>query len=186
MTDLEQPPHAVARQLIGAVLTFEGVGGLVVETEAYDVDDPASHSFSGRTPRNAPMFGPAGRAYVYRSYGLHWCLNIVCGPRPGGAVLFRALEPTLGLERMIARRGLGDPRRLAAGPGRLCQALGVDAAQNGACMTLPPFRLEPPSTAMAVIQGPRIGITKAVDKPWRFGLRGSRFLSRPFGPIADG
>ena len=178
--DLTRPSQELARDLIGALLTFEGVGGVVVETEAYDIDDPASHAFSGPTPRNAPMFGPVGRAYVYRSYGLHWCLNIVCGPHPGAAVLFRALEPTVGLDRMIERRGLTDPRRLAAGPGRLCQALGIDAAQNTLSMTAPPFQLEPPPLPVTVIEGPRIGITKGVEQPWRFGLAGSPFLSRPF------
>jgi DNA-3-methyladenine glycosylase len=178
--DLTLPSQEVARLLIGAVLTFDGVGGIVVETEAYDADDPASHAFAGPTARNAPMFGPVGRAYVYRSYGLHWCLNIVCGPHPGAAVLFRALEPTLGLDRMVERRGIVDARRLAAGPGRLCQALGIDAAHNGLPMTTPPFRLEPPSAPVQVIEGARIGITKAVDQPWRYGLKGSRFLSRPF------
>jgi len=184
MIDLNRPSQQVARDLIGALLTFDGVGGVVVETEAYDIDDPASHAFSGPTPRNAPMFGPVGRAYVYRSYGLHWCLNIVCGPNPGAAVLFRALEPTIGLDRMIARRGLTEIRRLAAGPGRLCQALGIDAAQNALPMTDSPFRLEPPPAQVAVIEGPRIGITKAVEQPWRFGLAGSPFLSRPFKPLA--
>lgn len=184
MIDLTRPAPAVARSLIGALLTVDGVGGLVVETEAYDVDDPASHAFAGLTPRNAPMFGPIGRAYVYRSYGLHWCLNLVCGPHPGAAVLFRALEPTDGLDRMIARRGLADVRKLAAGPGRLCQALGVDACQNNLPMTAPPFRLEPPSRPVSVLEGPRIGITKAVDRPWRYGLAGSRFLSRPFRSMA--
>lgn len=183
MIDLTRPSQQVARDLIGALLTFDGVGGVVVETEAYDIDDPASHAFSGPTPRNAPMFGPVGRAYVYRSYGLHWCLNIVCGPNPGAAVLFRALEPTVGLDRMIARRGLTDIRRLAAGPGRLCQALGIGAAQNALPMTDPPFRLEPAPARVAVIEGPRIGITKAVEQPWRFGLAGSPFLSRPFKPL---
>lgn len=181
MTDLlDRPAPEVARLLIGAILTFEGVGGMVVETEAYEPDDPASHAYSGPTPRNAPMFGPVGRAYVYRSYGLHWCLNIVCGPRPGAAVLFRALEPTLGVDEMIARRGLSDRRRLAAGPGRLCQALGVGAAQNTLPMTAPPFRLEPASAPVDIVQGPRIGLTKAVEQPWRFGLAGSPYLSRPF------
>lgn len=180
MIDLARPSQEVARLLIGATLTFEGVGGVVVETEAYDVDDPASHAFSGPTPRNAPMFGPIGRAYVYRSYGLHWCLNIVCGPHPGAAVLFRALEPTEGLDQMIARRRLIDVRKLASGPGRLCQALGIDAAQNSLPMTAPPFHLEPAPEPLGVIEGPRIGITKAVEQPWRFGLAGSRFLSRPF------
>ncbi|WP_232793037.1 DNA-3-methyladenine glycosylase [Caulobacter hibisci] len=144
MIDLfDRPVEEVARALIGASLFFEGVGGIIVETEAYDADDPASHSFAGPTSRNAPMFGPPGRAYVYRSYGLHWCLNLVCGRRPGAAVLFRALEPTAGVEVMIARRGLMDPRRLAAGPGRLCQALGVGREQNQMVMTQPPFHLAP-------------------------------------------
>ncbi|HJV40063.1 DNA-3-methyladenine glycosylase [Caulobacter sp.] len=183
MIDLTRPSQQVARDLIGALLTFDGVGGVVVETEAYDIDDPASHAFSGPTPRNAPMFGPVGRAYVYRSYGLHWCLNIVCGPNPGAAVLFRALEPTVGLDRMIARRGLTDIRRLTAGPGRLCQALGIGTAQNAMPMTDPPFHLEPAPAQVAVIEGPRIGITKAVEQPWRFGLAGSPFLSRPFKPL---
>jgi DNA-3-methyladenine glycosylase len=180
MIDLSLPPQDLARRLIGALLTFEGVGGIVVETEAYDIDDPASHAFVGQTARNAVMFGPPGRAYVYRSYGLHWCLNLVCGPRPGGAVLFRALEPTAGLERMIERRGLVDVRRLASGPGNLCQALGIGLAQNGLPMTLPPFHLELASAPPAVVLGPRVGLTKAVDTPWRFGLAGSRFLSKPF------
>lgn len=182
---LDQPPHEVARRLIGAILTFEGVGGVVVETEAYDAQDPASHSFVGPTPRNAPMFGAPGRAYIYRSYGLHWCLNLVCGQHPGGAVLFRALEPTVGLERMTERRGLMDPRRLAAGPGRLCQALGIGGAQNGVPMTEAPYDLRWPQGEVAIVQGPRIGISKAVDQPWRFGLAGSRFLSRPFKALAD-
>lgn len=177
---LDETPERVARRLIGATLAFDGVGGIVVETEAYDIQDPASHSFAGPTPRNAPMFGPVGRAYVYRSYGLHWCLNLVCGPRPGGAVLFRALEPTQGMDRMIDRRGLMDSRRLAAGPGRLCQALGIDATHNGLEMTKAPFHLALADTPPDVMVGPRIGITRAVDLPWRFGLRGSRFLSRPF------
>lgn len=183
MIDLTRPSPEVARSLIGALLTFDGVGGVVVETEAYDIDDPASHAFSGPTPRNAPMFGPVGRAYVYRSYGLHWCLNLVCGPHPGAAVLFRALEPTDGLDRMIARRGLMDVRKLAAGPGRLCQALGIDASQNTLPMTASPFRLEPAPRTALVVEGPRIGITKAVDLPWRYGLAGSPFLSRSFRSI---
>jgi DNA-3-methyladenine glycosylase len=182
----DHPPHEVAQRLIGAILTFDGVGGIIVETEAYDVEDPASHSYAGPTARNAPMFGPPGRAYVYRAYGLHWCLNIVCGPRPGGAVLLRALEPTLGVERMIDRRGLMDVRRLAAGPGRLCQALGVDAAQNGLPIQAPPFGLDLAASLPAVAVGPRIGITKAADQPWRFGLPGSPYLSRPFKDVEAG
>jgi len=183
MIDLTRPSPEVARSLIGALLTFDGVGGVVVETEAYDIDDAASHAFSGPTVRNAPMFGPIGRAYVYRSYGLHWCLNLVCGPHPGAAVLFRALEPTEGLDRMIARRGLTDVHKLAAGPGRLCQAMAIDAGHNNLPMAEPPFRLEPAPGPIKVIEGPRIGITKAVDLPWRYGLAGSRFLSRPFRSI---
>ncbi|CAN5485951.1 DNA-3-methyladenine glycosylase [soil metagenome] len=177
---LNLPVEDVARRLIGAVLMFQGVGGVVVETEAYDSQDPASHSFSGPTPRNAQMFGPPGRAYIYRAYGLHWCLNLVCGPCPGGAVLFRALQPTKGLDGMIERRGLVDVRRLAAGPGRLCQALGVTAAQNGLDMTMAPFDLQWPSSQPEILVGPRNGITKAVDRPWRFGIAGSGFLSRSF------
>lgn len=175
----DAPPERLAEALIGATLTFRGVGGMVVETEAYDLDDPASHSFAGQTLRNAPMFGPPGRAYVYRAFGLHWCLNLVCGPRPGGAVLFRALEPTAGLATMRERRGVDEPRLLCAGPGRLCQALAVGADENGLPMDRAPFHLEPGPPA-SVVRGPRIGITKARDQPWRFGLQGSRFLSRAF------
>ncbi len=181
MTDwLSQAPQELARRLIGATLTLDGVGGIVVETEAYDADDPASHSFGGPTARCAPMFGPAGRAYVYRAFGLHWCLNLVCGSRPGGAVLLRALEPVEGVDQMIIRRGLVDIRRLAAGPGRLCQALGVDARHNNQDMTAPPFALTLSPTPTQAVSGPRIGISKAVDQPWRYGLPGSPYLSRPF------
>jgi DNA-3-methyladenine glycosylase len=172
-------PPDLARALIGAMLLVDGVGGLVVETEAYDRSDPASHSFPGPTARNAAMFGPPGRAYVYRSYGIHWCLNIVCGREPGGAVLLRALEPRAGLDAMRARRGEVADRLLCAGPGRLCQALGVDARLDGAALDAPPFRLEL-GPAQAVVVGRRIGISKAADAPWRFGLAGSPFLSRPF------
>jgi len=158
---------------------MDGVGGRIVETEAYHFEDTASHSFSGPTPRNAVMFGPPGVIYVYRSYGIHWCLNLVCGPTPGSAVLIRAIEPTEGLDLMIARRGLEDPRRLCSGPGRLCQAMGVTRDQNGLRADQPPFALIP-GKAAGVVVGPRIGITKAVDTPWRFGEAGSKFLSRPF------
>ncbi|MFL5297307.1 MAG: DNA-3-methyladenine glycosylase [Phenylobacterium sp.] len=168
-----------ARELIGWVLTRDGVGGRIVETEAYHHEDPASHSFSGPTARNAVMFGPPGVIYVYRSYGIHWCMNLVCGETPGSAVLIRALEPTEGLDVMIARRGLDDPRRLCAGPGNVCQALGVTRAHDGMRVDQPPFGLEPgPAGEIAV--GPRIGISKAADVPWRFGEKASRFLSRPF------
>lgn len=175
-----RPVPVVACDLIGTTLLVDGVGGIVVETEAYARNDPASHSFAGRTPRNASMFGPTGHAYVYRSYGIHWCLNIVCDAEaPGSAVLIRALQPTVGLELMAQRRGTADPRRLCSGPGRLCQALGVTGALDGLPLDTPPFalesRLEPPRIA----EGRRIGITQAVETPWRFCLSGSRFLSRP-------
>ncbi len=167
-----------APALIGWTLTLDGVGGRIVETEAYDPEDPASHSFSGPTPRNAVMFGPAGCVYVYRSYGIHWCMNLVCAA-PASAVLIRALEPTEGLDLMIAHRGLDDPRRLCSGPGRLCQALGVTHDQNGLRIDQPPFALTP-GPASEVVVGRRIGITKAADTPWRFGEKGSRYLSKPF------
>ena len=171
----------VAERLIGVTLWVDGVGGVIVETEAYDREDPASHSFGGPTPRNASMFGPPGRAYVYRSYGLHWCLNVVCREAGHGAgVLIRALEPTAGLQAMRERRGIGDTRLLCAGPGRLCQALGVTRALDGVPLDMPPFRLLAPAVPAAVLRGPRIGLTKAADVPWRFGLAGSRFVSRPF------
>lgn len=173
----ERDVAAVARDLIGVTLLVDGVGGTIVETEAYDPGDPASHSARGQTPRNAAMFGPAGHAYVYRSYGMHWCLNFVC--RPGSAVLIRALEPAHGLEAMIARRGLADPRLLCAGPGRLCQALGVDIALDGAPLDRPPFHLDGGTTPLPIHAGPRIGITRGIDTPWRFCLIGSRFLSKP-------
>jgi DNA-3-methyladenine glycosylase len=173
------PSHLAARMMIGWTIALDGVGGRIVETEAYHYSDPASHSFSGPTPRNAVMFGPPGVIYVYRSYGIHWCMNLVCGDEPGSAVLLRAIEPTEGLDVMIARRGLEDPRLLCSGPGRLCQAMGVSIAQNGLRVDTPPFELTPgPASDIAV--GPRIGITKAVDVPWRFGEKGSRFLSKPF------
>lgn len=175
------PSPVAARDMIGWTLTYGGVGGRIVETEAYHHEDPASHSFSGPTPRNEVMFGPPGVLYVYRSYGIHWCLNLVCGDGPGSAVLLRALEPTVGLHEMSERRGTYDPRLLCSGPGRLGQALGVTRAQNGLRLDEPPFELIP-GEPVDVVVGPRIGITKAVDVPWRFGERGSRFLSKPFKP----
>jgi DNA-3-methyladenine glycosylase len=171
----------LARALIGVTLLVDGIGGIVVETEAYDRDDPASHSFRGLTPRNAAMFGPAGHAYVYRSYGLHWCLNIVAGTEArGGAVLVRALEPTAGISEMQQRRGLLKPRLLCAGPGRLCQALGVTGTLNGLPLDRPPFAVLQRSAEPELAAGPRIGITRGAETPWRFGLAGSAFLSRPF------
>jgi DNA-3-methyladenine glycosylase len=173
--------HTVAPELIGATLLVDGVGGTIVEVEAYDHEDPAAHGFNGRTERNATMFGPPGRAYVYRSYGIHWCLNFVCEPEGvANAVLIRALEPTAGIPIMQKRRNMDDVRLLCAGPGRLCEALGVTRAHDGRKLDAPPFRLLARPDAGPLAVGPRIGITKAMDKPWRYGLAGSRFISRPF------
>jgi DNA-3-methyladenine glycosylase len=169
-----------ARHLIGVRLTVDGVGGLIVETEAYDLGDPASHSFRGLTAANAVMFGPPGHAYVYQSYGVHWCLNLVCGPEPGAAALIRALEPTDGVDAMSTRRKTTDVRKLCSGPGRLCQALGVTLAHNGLALDRPPFQLSRQPGRKPITSGLRIGITKGVDRPWRFGLKGSPFLSRSF------
>ena len=169
----------VAAEMIGLELTCGGVGGLIVETEAYLPDDPASHSFKGPTRRNASMFAAPGTSYVYRSYGLHWCLNAVC--LTGSAVLIRALEPTAGLERMAARRGTESAALLCAGPGRLAAALGITGAEDGLSLLSPPFALRPSRAAPELVIGPRIGITRAAEMPWRFGWAGSRFLSRPFG-----
>jgi DNA-3-methyladenine glycosylase len=180
--------HAVAPDLVGATLLFDGVGGTIVEVEAYHHADPASHSFFGRTPRNAAMFGPPGHAYVYRSYGIHWCLNFVCEEEgSGSAVLVRALEPTAGLDAMRARRGVADVRLLCSGPGRLCQALGITGAHDGLALDRAPFalRARPAGASVEIAVGPRIGITKAADEPWRYGLEGSRFLSRPFASAAS-
>ena len=179
--DFRADPVTLARRLIGVTLLIADAGGVIVETEAYDVDDPASHSYGGPTARNAAMFGPPGRAYVYRSYGIHWCLNFVCrAAGQGAAVLIRALQPTHGIALMQARRGTDDPRRLCGGPGCLCQALAVTREQHdGAPLDalLAPARAIP---AAAIARGPRIGISRAVDRPWRFGLKDSPFLSRKF------
>jgi DNA-3-methyladenine glycosylase len=175
--------HEVAPDLIGVTLLFAGVGGRIVEVEAYHHTDPAAHSFRGPTARNAVMFGPPGFTYVYRSYGIHWCLNFVC-ERQGSAsaVLIRAIEPTAGLKAMRRRRRLTDVRLLCAGPGRICQALGITAADNGLALDAPPFGLYARDEAVEVVKGVRIGITKAADLPWRYGLKGSPFLSKPFRP----
>ena len=167
--------HDVAPELVGVTLLVDGVGGKIVEVEAYDHEDPAAHGFAGRTARNASMFGPPGHAYVYRSYGIHWCLNFVCEPEGvASAVLIRALEPKIGLAEMAARRGTDEPRLLAAGPGRLCQALGITREQDGAPLDLPPFELYA-REEVEVERGLRIGITKAVDRPWRYAEAGSRY-----------
>lgn len=173
--------HAVAADLVGATFLVDGVGGVIVEVEAYHHTDPAAHSFNGRTARNIVMFGPPGRVYVYRSYGIHWCVNFVCEPEgSASAVLIRALMPTAGLDVMRRRRGVVGERLLCAGPGRLCQALAITGAHNGAVLNQPPFTLLARAAPMEVVSGPRIGITRAADLPWRYGLKGSRFLSRPF------
>jgi DNA-3-methyladenine glycosylase len=180
--NLRRDVHEIAPELIGARLLVDGVGGTIVELEAYDHEDPAAHGYGNRrTARNASMFLPGGHAYVYRSYGIHWCLNLVCGDEgEASAVLIRALEPTHGLQRMRERRGLDDLRLLCAGPGRLCQALGVTRDHDGLPLDRPPFELTPRSRPVGIVRGPRIGITKAVEQPWRYGLAGSRYLSKPF------
>jgi DNA-3-methyladenine glycosylase len=172
--------HEVAPDLLGVTLLVDGVGGPIVEVEAYHHEDPASHGYGGRTERNASMFGPPGHAYVYRSYGIHWCLNFVCEEEgSASAVLLRALEPRFSIDGMRARRGLAEPRLLAAGPGRLCQALGVTRAHDGLPLDEPPFELRARETEPEIAQGPRIGISRATELPWRFGIAGSRYLSRP-------
>jgi len=171
----------VARALIGAVLLVDGVGGRIVETEAYDRADPASHTYPGPTARNSVMFGPPGRAYVYRSYGIHWCLNFVCREEGHGAgVLIRAIEPLQGVATMCERRGLHEPRLLCSGPGRVGQALAITHAFNGHRLDHAPFEVKAREHDCEIAVGPRIGITKAADVPWRFGLAGSPFLSRKF------
>ena len=173
--------HAVAPELIGATLMVGGTGGTIVEVEAYHHTDPAAHSYRGRTERNAVMFGPAGTAYVYRSYGIHWCLNFVCEAEgSASAVLIRALEPVAGLAVMRRRRGVTEERALCSGPGKLAEALGVTIKHNGLALDRAPFELRARTAEPEIVVGPRIGITKAVDEPWRYGLKGSRFLSKGF------
>ena len=175
--------HDVAPELIGAKLLVDGVGGRIVEVEAYDAEDPASHGYAGLTERNRSMFGPPGHAYVYRSYGVHWCLNLVCEEEgSAAAVLVRALEPTDGLDQMRSRRGLDDPRLLCSGPGRLSQALGVTRAHDGLPLDRPPFEVHARERAVALVAGARVGISRAKDAPWRYGVAGSRFLSRALRP----
>ncbi len=173
--------HEVAPALIGVTLLVDGVGGRIVEVEAYAQEDPASHGFRGQTTRNAVMFGAPGYAYVYRLYGIHWCLNFVCDePRRAEAVLIRALEPTHGLDVMRGRRGVSSDRALCSGPGKLCQALGINGDDDGRPLDEPPFELLPRTGTPPIVTGPRIGITRAADRSWRYGLEGSPFLSRPF------
>ncbi len=173
--------HEVAPDLVGATFLVDGVGGVIVEVEAYHHTDPAAHSYGGRNERNAVMFGPPGYAYVYRSYGIHWCVNFVCeGKGSASAVLIRALHPTRGLDRMRERRGITGERQLCSGPGKLCQALAITRAHNGLRLDRAPLYLQARATVPDITVGPRIGISKAVDHPWRYGLAGSPFLSKPF------
>ncbi len=179
--DFSAPSHEVAPQLIGCEFLVNGVGGIIVEVEAYDQSEPASHTFSGPSMRNASMFGAPGCVYVYRSYGIHWCLNFVCSPEGHGAgVLIRAIQPTHGLEIMRERRGVETDKLLCSGPGRVGQALEIVHAFNGRSLAQTPFQLLPAIAPIDVVSGPRIGISKAMDLPWRFGLAGSPFLSKPF------
>jgi DNA-3-methyladenine glycosylase len=175
--------HEVAPDLIGVTLLVDGVGGQIVEVEAYDQEDPASHGHRGRTLRNEAMFGPPGHAYVYRSYGIHWCLNLVC--RLEGvpeAVLIRALEPTAGLQEQRRRRGVQELRALCSGPGKLTQALGVTRDHDGLPLDEPPFRLEPREGLPEIVTGPRVGITRATELSWRYALAGSPYVSRALRP----
>jgi DNA-3-methyladenine glycosylase len=173
--------HEVAPELIGATFLFGSTGGVIVELEAYHHTEPAAHSFGGVTDRNAVMFGPAGHAYVYRSYGLHWCVNFVCETAgSAAAVLIRAVAPTTGIALMRRRRGLKEERLLCSGPGRLTQAMGITHAHNGLPLDEAPFSLIARPDKPDIVTGPRIGITKAMDLPWRYGLAGSPHLSKPF------
>ena len=173
--------HEVAPDLIGATFLVNGVGGIIVEVEAYHHTDPAAHSYNGATPRNRVMFGPAGFSYVYRSYGIHWCVNFVCEEEgSASAVLIRAIEPTHGLAAMRRRRGVADERALCSGPGKLCEAMGITIAHSELPLDKPPIELFARKEKPEVATGIRIGITKAVELPWRYGLKGSKFLSKPF------
>jgi DNA-3-methyladenine glycosylase len=172
----------IARDLLGATLALGPTAGIIVETEAYHPTDPASHSFRGPTPANRAMFMGPGRIYVYRSYGMHWCVNFTAAGN--AAVLIRALEPVAGLDIMARRRGLADPRQLCSGPGKLTAALGIDKSLDTLPLAAAPLSLTLPKVPPDIVTGPRIGITKAVELPWRFGIRGSRFLSRPIPKTA--
>jgi len=173
--------HVVAPELIGATVLVRGIGGIIVEVEAYHHTDPAAHSYIGETARNRVMFGPPGHAYVYRSYGIHWCLNFVCEAAGlASAVLIRALEPTQGLGLMRRRRAVSDPHALCSGPGKLGEALGIGPRHNGLALDRPPFELRAREAVPEIVTGPRIGISKAVDHPWRYGMKGSQFLSKRF------
>jgi DNA-3-methyladenine glycosylase len=175
--------HEVAPDLIGTTLLFNGVGGLIVEVEAYHHTEPAAHSFRGPTPRNRIMFGPAGFSYVYRSYGIHWCVNFVCEQEgSASAVLIRALQPTHGLAAMRRRRHLKEERSLCSGPGKLCEALGITIEHSELPLDQAPFAIYPRTGKVEVVTGVRIGITKAAELPWRYGLKGSKFVSKPFPP----
>ncbi len=173
--------HKVAPDLVGATLLVDGVGGIIVEVEAYHHTEPAAHSYRGPTPRNSVMFGPPGFAYVYRSYGMHWCVNFVCEKEgSASAVLIRALRPTHGMSAMRRRRGLHDERALCSGPGKLTEALAITDKHNGLSLDAPPIALHARAGKPEIVAGVRIGITKAVELPWRYGWKGSRFLSKPF------
>jgi len=173
--------HEVAPDLIGATLLVDGVGGIITEVEAYHHTEPAAHSFNGPTPRNMVMFGPPGFLYVYRSYGIHWSMNFVCEKEgSASAVLIRAIEPTHGIPAMRRRRGLHDERSLSSGPGKLCEAMAVTNKHNGLALDVPPIAIHARPRKPEIVSGIRIGITKAVELPWRYGLKGSRFLSKPF------
>jgi DNA-3-methyladenine glycosylase len=175
--------HDVARELIGCELRFRGAGGIIVEAESYERNDPACHAYVGLTPRTSTLFGAPGRAYVYLSYGIHSLLNAVCEPDgSAAAVLIRALEPRWGIEEMARRRGRAGPRELCSGPGKLTEALGIGREMNGTSLAEPPFELRARSDAWREVEvstGPRIGISRGVELPWRFCAAGSAYLSRP-------